>query len=321
MNASPVTRRVFLSTFAALPLTRAAAAQPLRGIFPIMATPFTDSKDVDYEDLAREVDFLTRCGVHGMVWPQLASEYMTLTKAERFRGMEVLAKAAQGKAPALVLGVQGPNITAALEYLKHAESLACNALIAIPPTEATSIADYQRYYATLAAATKKPLFVQTTGGARDVVPSVEMMTALAREFPNLAYVKEEAAPVIDRMRQLASQRPTIRSVFSGGGGKGMIYEMRLGMDGTMPGSPYSDVYVAIWDAWQSGRREKAREIFGTLQLMLNIEQFIPATRMYIMKKRGVFKTMMSRRTKIELTREAAEEIDFNFAALKPYLRA
>ena len=319
MNAK-FTRRMFLGSLAAAPLA-AADGKPMRGIFPIMATPFNEAKEVDYEDLAREVEFLARCGVHGMVWPQLASEYVTLTQAERFRGMEVIAKAAQGKAPALVLGVQGPNATAALEYVKRAEETGCDALIAIPPTEAKSVDDYRRYYAALGAATKKPLFVQTTGGARDITPPVEMMVALAREFPHLGYVKEEASPVIDRMQELAKHRPEIRRVFSGGGGKGMIYEMRLGMDGTMPGAPYSDVYVAVWDAWQSGNREKARAIFAVLQLMLNVEQFVPATRMYIMKKRGVFKTMVSRRTQSLLSPAAIEEIEYNYAALKPYLRA
>jgi dihydrodipicolinate synthase/N-acetylneuraminate lyase len=123
------------------------------------------------------------------------------------------------------------------------------------------------------------------------------------------------------MIALAKHRPAIRSVFSGGGGRGMLYELRLGMDGAMPGAPYSDAYVAVWDAWHAGKRDKAREIFSALQLMLNVEQFIPATRLYVMHKRGVFKTTVSRRTSNELSPAAIEEIDFQFAAVKPYLRA
>jgi hypothetical protein len=113
----------------------------MRGVFIIMATPYTESDAVDYEDLAREVDFLDRCGVQGMVWPQLASEYSRLTKEERLRGMEAIGKAAKGKKPALVLGVQGPNKAAALAYLEKAESVGPDAIIAIPPTEAKSLDD------------------------------------------------------------------------------------------------------------------------------------------------------------------------------------
>src|SRR5271170_4120670 len=113
------TRRQLLigSALAALQTRFAEAALPgkaMRGVFIIMATPYTASKAIDYEDLAREVDFLDRCGVHGMVWPQLASEYARLTKEERLRGMEVISKAAKGKRPALVLGVQAANKGAAL---------------------------------------------------------------------------------------------------------------------------------------------------------------------------------------------------------------
>jgi hypothetical protein len=40
-----------------------------------------------------------------------------------------------------------------------------------------------------------------------------------------------------------------------------------------------------------------------------------------MKKRGVFKTMVSRRDKSTLSAEAIREIDFQFQALQPYLKA
>src|SRR5712692_2159261 len=135
----------------------AEAPKPLRGIFIIMATPFTEGGAVDYEDLEKEAGWLDRCGVQGMVWPQLASEYMTLSKEERLRGMEVIARAAKGRKPALVLGVQGPNTAAALEYVRHAETLGPDAIIAIPPTDAKSLDDFREYYRAIARAAKRPL--------------------------------------------------------------------------------------------------------------------------------------------------------------------
>jgi 4-hydroxy-tetrahydrodipicolinate synthase len=319
------TRRRFLAGLGALPaasLLRAETPRPMRGIFVIMATPYTGAGDVDYEDLSREVDFLDRCGVHGMVWPQLASEYASLSREERLRGMEVLAKAARGRKPALVLGVQGPDTHAALAYLDKAESLSPDAVIAIPPTEAASLDDFREYYRALARAARRPLFVQTTGGAKGIVPPVSLLASLATEFPNCGYVKEEQAPVIERMRQLASHRPAIKAVFSGSAGRGMLYEMRLGFDGTMPGAPYSDIYAQIWNLYQSGRRDAARELFGRLLVMINMETQAPGVRPYIMKKRGVFKTTLSRRKENGgLTAEAMAEIDYAFEGLRPYLKA
>ena len=111
-------REVIAGLNMAMLATRAQAAKqtskPLRGIFIIMSTPYMESKALDYEDLAHEVDYLDRCGVQGIVWPQIASEFAQLTREERLHGMEVIGRAAKGKKPALIFGVQGPNKAAAL---------------------------------------------------------------------------------------------------------------------------------------------------------------------------------------------------------------
>ena len=293
----------------------------MRGIFIIMATPYTQAKAVDHEDLAREVDFLDRSGVQGMVWPQLASEYGQLTRQERMDGMRVLARAAKGKRPALVLGVQGPNQDAALEYARAAEQLEPDALIAMPPAEAQSLEDYRRYFRALAGVTKRPFFIQTTGGSKKVAPELELLLELAREFPNFGYIKEEYQPVVERMTELARHRPQVKSVFSGAAGKGLLYEMRLGFDGTMPGAPYADVYARIWNLYQGGKKEEARDVFAKLLLLVNLDQELPGVRQYAMKKRGVFKTMVSRQREVKLSAQQMAEIDFNLAALRPYFAA
>ena len=324
MTSVRFSRRQFVAAmggaFTAPLLLRGQGGKPMRGVFPIMATPFTGSKAVDYDDLAKEVEFLDRCGVHGMVWPQLASEYFTLTKQERFQGMEVLAQAARGKKPALIFGVQGPNIKAALEYVEQAEKLGPDGVIAIPPSEAKTLDDFRNYYRAIASATKRPIFVQTSGGAKNIEPTIECLVGLAKEFPNCAYVKEEYDPIVGRMKQLAANRPLIKGIFSGAHGKAWTYEMRLGMDGTCPGSPLSDVYVKIWDLYQGGNRTEALDVFSKLMLVVYTDQQIPGTFQYLMKRRGVFKTMVSRQRDIKLAPEEIEEIEANFAVLKPYLR-
>jgi 4-hydroxy-tetrahydrodipicolinate synthase len=319
---SRIDRREFLAAGLGARLAMAApASKPMHGVFPIMATPFTESKEVDFDELIKQVEFLDRCGVHGMVWPQLASEYWLLKKDERMRGMELLARAAKGRKPALILGVQGPNIDAMLEYARHAEKLEPDGMIAIPPTEAKTLNDFLNYYRSLAGVTKRPIFVQTSGGARGINPKIEALVDLAREFPNCAYVKEEYAPIIERMKELTKFRPPIRGIFSGAHGKGWTYEMRLGCDGTCPASALGDVYVRIWDLYQSGKKPEALEAFARLMLLVNLDSQIPGVFQYLMKLRGVFKTTVSRQREYKYTPEAAAEIEFNFAALKPYLRA
>ncbi|HEY6508058.1 MAG TPA: dihydrodipicolinate synthase family protein, partial [Vicinamibacterales bacterium] len=161
-------------TDAAVQNTR-SAAKPMAGAFMILHTPFTESKAVDWDDLVREVEFVDRGGAQGIVWPQGSSGVATLTREERLRGMEVLAKAVQGKKTALVLGVQGKNIEEMLDYSRRAEALAPDAVIAMPPTEASSMEDYKKYFHALAGVTKRPVILQTSGGARDLTPTTELI--------------------------------------------------------------------------------------------------------------------------------------------------
>ena len=295
----------------------------MQGAFIILSTPYTQSKAVDWEDLAGEVDFLDRCGVQGLVWPQLSSELLQLTRDERMRGMEALAKAVRGKKPALVLGVQGDDTAEMLEYAAHAEKLAPDAMIAIPPKKAKSVDDYREYFRALCKLTQRPIFIQTSGGAPSIVTSVDFMLDLAREFPNFGYVKEEHEPVIARMKELIAHRPDpIKRVFGANFGNGWLYQMRLGCDGTITGGAmYADIYARLWSLHAAHKPDELRDLFAKLLLMLNLDQDIPATRLYILKKRGIFKTTVSRRQQFRLTTEEIAEIEHRFDALNPYLTA
>lgn len=322
------TRRNWLASVGSAALlsesvAKTAPAKPMQGVFIIMSTPYTSSKAIDWEDLAGEVDFLDRVGVQGLVWPQLSSELNQLSKDERLRGMQVLAKAAKGKKPVLVLGVQADDTAEMLEYATHAESLAPDAMIAIPPKKAKSLDGYRDYFRSLCQRTKRPVFLQTSGGAPGVVASVEFIVELAREFPNFGYVKEEHEPVIARMKALVAQRPDpIKRVFGANFGNGWLYQMRLGCDGTITGGAmYADIYARLWNLHLENKSDEKRELFSKLLLILNLDQDIPGTRLYILKKRGIFKTSTSRQREYKLTADEIAEIEYRFDALKPYLQA
>jgi dihydrodipicolinate synthase/N-acetylneuraminate lyase len=320
-----LTRREILAGMSApallLAQSKRAAREPMRGIFIIMTTPYTESKALDYEDLAKEVDFLDRCGTHGMIWPQLGSEVWQLTKDERICGMEVLAKAAKGKRPALVFGVQGPNKEAAVEYTRAAEALNPAALIAIPPREGKSLDEVREYYRAIAQLTKRPVIVQTTGGARGTDLDAKFIGELVKEFPHCGYVKEEANPVIPRFRELIQLRPALKRIFGGSDAVSLMYEMSLGSDGNMPNAAYADIYAQIWDSFQAGDRKMAYDLYSKTLLLTNLRRQIPATPLYIMRKRGVFKTIVSRQQENKVTPDEAREIGANFELMKPYLRA
>lgn len=307
------------------------AAKRLRGVFIILNTPFTSSGEVSWADLEREVAFVDRGGCSGIVWPQGSSGVTTLTREERLRGMEVLAKAVKGTRLTLVLGVQGKDTAEMLDYTGKAEQVGSDAVIAMPPTSGTSIDDYRAYFRALGHAFSRPVFVQTSGGAKNLVPSVDLIVDLAREFPHMAYVKEESEPVVKRMQAELAARPVMKGIFGASLGTGFLYEMRLGLDGIITGmGMYADLFGRMWQMHEQARHEDVRDAYSRFLLMRNLNESIPGTDLYVMKMRGVFQTTLRRigppapgasprLTEFVPTATEREEIEFRFAALHPYL--
>lgn len=321
----------------------ARTADPrIRGPFPILTTPFTEAGEVDYEVLARQARFVDWAGCPGMIWPQSGDSVDLLTTDEKLRGMEVLAEASRGLRTALCLGVQGKDAEEMLLFAKHAERLAPAAIISRPPDSGKTEDDLRQYWRALAAVAQRPVIFQTTGGLayKGPVPTVPLMIELAREFPHFGYIKEEAVPIIARTRELVAARPTIRRVFSARGAHGWLYEAHLGTEGLITErAVYADVLTRIWELQQSGADpEMLRDAYARLLLMFNLGQHLPGGdlrgyQLYVWKKRGVFRTMVSRQygpgnsipvkpifSSLKLSAEEMAEIDFRYEGLNPYLK-
>lgn len=339
--SNQLTRRALLKASLLTPLTAGVAVTPtsaaseagkrFRGVFIILNTPFTSSGDVDWADLEREVDFVRRGGCSGIVWPQGSSGVTTLTREERLRGMEVLAKAVKGTPLTLVLGVQGKDTAEMLAYTARAVEVGSDAVIAMPPTSGTSMDEYGAYFRALARAFPRPIFMQTSGGVKNLFPSVDLMVQLAREFPHMAYVKEESDPVVARMQQELAARPVMKGIFGASLGTGFLYEMRLGLDGIITGmGMYADLFGRMWTLHEQGKHDEVRDLYARFLLMRNLNESVPGTDLYVMKQRGVFKTTARRTaapqpgqpvkvTEFTPTRTEEAEILFRYDAIKAYL--
>src|SRR4051812_15749866 len=298
-------RRDFLKaaafSIAAAPL--GAASKPLRGIFPIMQTPFTTAGKLDTETLGKEVKFLDKCGVHGVVWPQLASEWSTLEPDERSAGAEAVMAAAKGGRCAVVLGVQGPDVDAARRYARMADKLGPDAIIALPPRDAGNLDRVSEYYRAIAKECGLPLFVQTVGNM-----SIEFVMRMRKDIPSLRFVKDEAGHTLSRISEYRRVAPDL-VVFTGAHGKTMIDELERGASGSMPAAPFIDLYVQLWNYWQAGKREKAMEDLSRISLLVNqVSAYGLPSLKYLLYLRGVFPNWRCR--------GAAEDAHFDAEARK-----
>ncbi len=289
ISHSDLQRRQFLQLAAAgvfaLDANAAPSGRPLRGIFPIAQTPFTATDTLDIETLVKQLDFIHRGGVHGFVWPQLASEWFTLSETERREGAEALISAGKKLKPAIVIGVQGPDAETAVRYAKHAAKIGADAVIALPPPGQPGEDAVFAYYRQVGQATELPLFVQAVGSM-----SVDFLLKLYKAVPTIRLIKDEAGEPLMRMGRLREESQDQLKIFTGGHGRTMVDEMYRGSSGTMPASSFADLYAVSWDHWQAGKHKEAIEAFSKALLFINEVQVygIPSLK-YILELRGVFK--------------------------------
>jgi 4-hydroxy-tetrahydrodipicolinate synthase len=304
-----------------LPWAWAAPAGRFSGIFAILQTPFNPSDQLDWDDLGREVDFCVRAGAHGLVWPQLAGEFYLLSEEERLHGAEVILRTVAGRRH-VVIGVQAPSSGLALKFAQHAEKQGATAVIALPPfLGSVNLETVATYYRTLAQGITIPIFVQNSGAPWGPALPTEFVIQMARQNPQLAYVKEEVAPVARRIGEYA-QSGAIKAIFSGNAGRNLLDELAHGAAGTMPACEFIDVSVQVYELAAQGKTQEARTIFEKLLPMINLEEIygLHFTK-DVLVQRGVFKTAKLRGVAGGgLDDQDQKELDAWWKELAPYLR-
>ena len=259
---------------------KGAAAKPLRGLFPIAASPFTQDDKLDLDCLNAQVSFCNRGGVPGLIWPQIASGWTTLTSSERFAGAESMLAAGKGGKTALVIGVQtqGNDLPGAIAYAKHAAKNGADAICSLPPQG--DAAAMLEYYKAIGSATDLPLFVQTTGNM-----SVDSLVEMFRSIPTMRVVKDEAGDPLARVTEIREKTGNKLAVFAGNGVRVMIDEMQLGFSGYCPVVALADVYQEAFELYEAGKHREAFDMFGRILAFGSISH----ASQYLMVARGIFK--------------------------------
>jgi 4-hydroxy-tetrahydrodipicolinate synthase len=259
---------------------KSVAAKPLNGLFPIASTPFTPDDKLDFDCLNAEVSFCNRGGVPGLIWPQIASGWTSLTSSERFAGAESMISAGKGGKTAIVIGVQtqGKDLAGAIAYAKHAAKSGADAICSLPPEGGDAAT--MEYYKAIGAATDLPLFVQTIGDM-----SVDLVVEMYRAIPTIKVVKDEAGDPLKRVTELRAKTDGKLAVFAGKGVRLMMDEMRLGFTGYCPTVGMADVFQEAWELYEAGKLRESFVMFGRIQAFSTITN---ADR-YVMVARGIFK--------------------------------
>jgi len=266
----------------------------IRGVCPILPTPFDAENHVDVGSLRRVVRFLLQAKVSGIALFGNASEAFALTQEEKELIARVAAEETEGKLP-LVFGAGGTSTETALVSCHWAESAGADILMIMPPYMIKP--DAQRiyeYYAGIAAAVHTPVMIQDAPGACGVNMDIDTIVRLASEFDLIQYVKAEAPPTFQKAKRLADAAEGRFEVFGGLNGTFFYEELCAGVAGTMPAGEFPDVLVKVYDLYTAGRKAEAKAVFYRYLPFIRLGNVPGGAAMSvhkeILKKGGIFAT-------------------------------
>ncbi len=241
------------------------------GVYPILATPFTDDGKIDIPSQLRLVDHLLEQGVHGLGAFGNAGEGYTLAVAEKAQLLEAVVRRVDGRAP-IIVGVGATGTQLAVEACRQAQDRGAAGLMVLPPYYLRPDADGVRaFFSAISDAVDIPIMVQDAPLLSQVSLPASLLARMGREIEHVDYVKVEApptAPKITRTRECAGDALTL---FGGLNGQFLIEEVQRGARGTMPASDMGSLYVAMWDALECGDPATAWDVFRRALPLIRFE--------------------------------------------------
>lgn len=203
----------------------------LAGVGAAMITPFTPDGRVDYEALARMVDYVIEGGVDYIVALGTTAETPTLYMPERAVIAMFITNQIAGRVP-LVMGCGGNSTSEVLDQLREFDLRGADAILSVTPYyNKPSQEGLFQHFRTVSEHSPLPVILYNIPGRTGVNMTAETTLRCARELKNVIGVKE-ASGNIEQMQQILNNRPEGFLVLSGDDGI-TIELMRRGGDGVI----------------------------------------------------------------------------------------
>lgn len=172
--------------------TRGIAGNPWFGCHTAIATPFRNDR-VDFDSLARLVARQLEGRVTGIVPCGTTGESPTLSDAERESIVQFVVKEAGGRA-AILVGTGSNNTAKVVFHTKKARDAGATGALVVTPyyNKPTQEGLYRHFEAIAKAVPGFPIVLYEIPGRTAVSLDVDTIARLARDFPNVAAIKESS---------------------------------------------------------------------------------------------------------------------------------
>ena len=169
--------------------------EKLTGVGVAMITPFTSDGRVDYQALARMIDYVIEGGVDYIVALGTTAETPTLYMPERAVIAMFITNQIAGRVP-LVMGCGGNSTSEVLDQLREFDLRGADAILSVTPYyNKPSQEGVYLHMAEVAKCTRKPIFLYSIPGRCGIEISNDTAARLYKKFPNICEMKEAGGNV------------------------------------------------------------------------------------------------------------------------------
>ena len=287
-------------------------SQKIRGIFNILATPFDSDYEVDIPSLENLVRFQLDKGAHGLTILGVLGEAAKLSVNERQLVMETVFEAVDGQIP-VVVGTSHADTATCIRLSQVAFSAGASGVMIAPPrienpTDEKVLALYQE----IAMQIDQPIVVQDFPPVNGVIMSPELLANLADAIPNARHLKLEDPPLMQKISAIQNLTDKFE-IFGGLGGMFLLEELKRGASGTMTGFAFTEILVAIYDAYQAGNMTQAEQIFDRYLPLIRYENqpvINLSIRKKLLQKRGAMANATLREPFAPIDKDTVAELDW-----------
>jgi 4-hydroxy-tetrahydrodipicolinate synthase len=229
-----------------------------RGVFPAIITPFKEDGSLDEEGLRRNIEYLQKSGIAGIVPCGTTGESATLTFEEHKKVVEIAVDCA--KVP-VIAGTGSNNTREAIELTRHAADAGADAALLITPYyNKPNDRGMFEHFKTIAEKCDIPIVLYNVPKRTGIDLKPEMVAKLSK-IKNIKAVKEASGSAGQVAQIIEQTRGSGFSVLSGDDDL-TVPLMALGATGVV--SVVANVapkkIVAMVDAMLSGNLEAARKL-------------------------------------------------------------
>ena len=189
----------------------------LKGMGVALVTPFNADESINYDTLARLIEYQIKNGTDYLVVCGTTAETPTLTDQEKEEIRKFVIQINQKRLP-IVYGIGGNNTRHIVDTIRHTDLDGVDAILSVTPYyNKPSQEGLYRHYAAIAEASPLPVILYNVPGRTGVNMSAATTLRLANDFPNIQATKE-ASGNFTQIDDIIKNKPSDFMVISGDDG-------------------------------------------------------------------------------------------------------